>query len=67
MERLKAFIATTRDFFREVLGELSKVNWPSLPRTAKLTGVVVGIVVIVMGYVYILDFPLSLGLEAIVK
>ncbi|HYG57589.1 MAG TPA: preprotein translocase subunit SecE [Symbiobacteriaceae bacterium] len=67
MERLKGYIARTRDFFREVVGELSKVVWPTLQRTAKLTGVVLGIVTLVMCYMYILDWPLSLGLGALVN
>lgn len=66
MERVKALIAATRTYFREVIGELAKVVWPSWARLAKLTGVVVGLVVIVMAYLFLLDFPLGIGLEKLV-
>jgi preprotein translocase SecE subunit len=63
MERVKALIAGTRTYFREVLGEMSKVAWPSVERTAKLTGVVLGLVALVGVFMYILDIPLGYGLQ----
>jgi preprotein translocase subunit SecE len=59
MERFKALIETTRTFLREVVGELRKVNWPSRERTAKLTGVVVSMVVVVAGFLYLWDLGLG--------
>ncbi|HWI61060.1 MAG TPA: preprotein translocase subunit SecE [Symbiobacteriaceae bacterium] len=66
MERVKAFIAAASTYFREVIGELNKVVWPTPARTAKLTGVVIGIVVLIMGYLFLLDLPLGIGLEKVV-
>ncbi|HYF96047.1 MAG TPA: preprotein translocase subunit SecE [Symbiobacteriaceae bacterium] len=66
MERVKALVAAASTYIREVLGELSKVVWPTPARTAKLTGVVIGIVVLIMGYLYLLDLPLGRGLEMVV-
>lgn len=66
MERVKAFIAAASTYLREVIGELNKVVWPTPARTAKLTGVVIGIVVLIMGYLYLLDLPLGMGLKAVV-
>lgn len=66
MERVKAFIAAASTYLREVFGELNKVVWPTWQRTAKLTGVVIGIVVLIMGYLFIIDYPLGLGLEKVV-
>ena len=66
MERVKAFIAAASTYLREVIGELNKVVWPTPARTAKLTGVVIGIVVLIMGYLFLLDLPLGMGLEKVV-
>jgi preprotein translocase subunit SecE len=63
MEKVKETLAKFGSFIREVLGELSKVAWPTPARTAKLTGVVIGIVVLVMGFLWLLDLPLGLGLK----
>lgn len=67
MERFKALIAATRTFFRDVLGELNKVVWPTWNRTAKLTGVVVGIVLLIMAYLYALDWPLGFVFTKLVQ
>jgi preprotein translocase SecE subunit len=66
MEWLKTWVAATRTFFTETIGELRKVVWPSPARTARLTGVVLGICVIVMGFVFLLDYPLGYVLEKFV-
>lgn len=67
MERFKAFIETTRTFLREVIGELRKVVWPSKERTAKLTGVVVVMVMIVSGFLYLWDLGLGAVMAAFFK
>jgi len=66
MERVKAYITAASTYLREVFGELNKVVWPTPARTAKLTGVVIGIVVLIMGYLFLLDLPLGIGLEKVV-
>lgn len=62
MDRIKAVFSATRTYLREVLGELSKVVWPSRARTLKLTGVVVAMVALIAGYLFILDLPLGLAM-----
>lgn len=62
MERVKSFFEATRTYLREVVGELQKVAWPGKERTAKLTGVVIGMVFVVAGYLALLDLPLNWGL-----
>jgi len=66
MDKIKDFIAKTREYLKDVMGELSKVNWPSRTRTAKLTGVVFAMVILVMGFLFLLDLPLGYGLEQLV-
>ncbi|HLN64674.1 MAG TPA: preprotein translocase subunit SecE [Symbiobacteriaceae bacterium] len=66
MERLQTWVAATRTFFTETIGELRKVVWPSPARTVKLTGVVLGIVLVLMGFLFLLDFPLGLAMEKFV-
>jgi len=63
MDRLKALTASTRTFFKEVAAELRKVTWPTWRNTLLRTGIVLGMVVVVAGYLYILDWPLSYGVE----
>ncbi len=61
MERVKAFVAATRDYLREVVGEMQKVVWPTKERTAKLTGVVVGMVTLISLFLFAIDYVLGIG------
>lgn len=63
MERVKSFFEATRTYLREVVGELKKVVWPAKERTAKLTGVVIGMVALIAGYLFILDLPLGYAIS----
>ena len=53
--------ATTRsrNFPREVLSELKKVTWPTLPEAWRLTVVVLSVIVAVAIYVGAIDVVLS--------
>ena len=44
---------------KEVFGELKKVNWPTMNRTIKQTGVVLGVVVIFALVVFAIDSGLG--------
>jgi|GEM_PF-1534888 len=59
MERFKAFVAATRAFAVEVVGELRKVVWPSRERLTRLTLVVVSMVVVVAGFLWLWDLGLG--------
>ncbi|HEY3367405.1 MAG TPA: preprotein translocase subunit SecE [Symbiobacteriaceae bacterium] len=62
MERVNAWVAATKAYFREVSGELAKVSWPSWELLAKHTGIVVGMVALVAVFLFLLDMPLGWGL-----
>jgi preprotein translocase SecE subunit len=63
MERIKAVFAATRTYLREVMGELNKVTWPDWPSTVRMTGVVIGMTVVIAGFLSILDWPLGQGMQ----
>ena len=59
MERIKEFIRTAQQFFREVRVELKKVTWPSRKETIASTSVVLITVFLVGFYLGIVDLGLS--------
>ena len=59
MERIKEFIRTAQQFFREVRVELKKVTWPSRKETIASTSVVLITVFLVGIYLGIVDLGLS--------
>jgi len=59
MERIKEFLRTAQQFFREVRVELKKVTWPSRKETIASTSVVLITVIIVAFYLGIVDLGLS--------
>jgi len=59
MERIKEFIRTAQQFFREVRVELKKVTWPSRKETIASTSVVLITVFLVAFYLGIVDLGLS--------
>lgn len=63
MERIRAFFAAILLYFREVVAELRKVAWPSWVRTLRLTGVVLGMVLGISLFMFVLDFALGAGAE----
>ena len=48
-----------RSFIHEVIIELKKTTWPTLPEAWRLTTVVLGVIVIVAVYLGVIDFVLS--------
>ena len=52
-------VARGRNFPREVLSELKKVTWPTLPEAWRLTVVVLSVIVAVAIYVGAIDVVLS--------
>jgi preprotein translocase subunit SecE len=59
MERIKAFIRTAQQFFREVRVELKKVTWPTRRETIASTSVVLITVFLVAFYLGVVDLGLS--------
>lgn len=54
-------------FFKEVRTELSKVAWPKRAEVVKLTGVVIGVSVIVAAYLGGLDYIFAKGIELLLR
>ena len=48
-------LAAIKGFFRDAWLELQKVNWPTQEDVAKMTGLVVAVVVIVGAFVFLWD------------
>jgi preprotein translocase subunit SecE len=59
MERIKEFIRTAQQFFREVRVELKKVTWPTRKETIASTSVVLITVFLVAFYLGVVDLGLS--------
>ena len=59
MERMKEFLRTAQQFFREVRVELKKVTWPSRKETVASTSVVLITVFLVGFYLGVVDLGLS--------
>ena len=54
-------------FLKEVQIELKKVTWPTRPQTIRLTGIVVGVSLVVGLYIGVLDYGLTKLIGLIVK
>jgi preprotein translocase subunit SecE len=59
MERIKEFLRTAQQFFREVRVELKKVTWPTRKETIASTSVVLITVFLVGFYLGVVDLGLS--------
>ena len=59
MEKIKEFLRTAQQFFREVRVELKKVTWPSRKETIASTSVVLITVFLVGFYLGVVDLGLS--------
>ncbi|KPK85078.1 MAG: preprotein translocase subunit SecE [Deltaproteobacteria bacterium SM23_61] len=59
MERIREFLRTAQQFFREVRVEMKKVTWPSRKETIASTSVVLVTVFLVAFYLGIVDLGLS--------
>lgn len=54
-------------FTKDIIDELKKVTWPSRKETIRLTGIVIGISLIIGLYIGIIDILLAKGLEILTK
>jgi preprotein translocase SecE subunit len=63
MDKVKTAFSATGTYLREVVGELKKVTWPDWPSTARMTGIVVGMVVVIAVFLSAIDWPLGLGMQ----
>jgi len=54
-------------FLKEVRSEMNNVSWPSREETLRLTGIVIGISLIVAIFIGILDFLFTNLMGAILK
>jgi preprotein translocase subunit SecE len=59
MEKIRNWLLTAKQFFREVKVELKKVTWPSRKETIASTSVVLITVILVAFYLGIVDLGLS--------
>ena len=59
-------IARIKNFFREVITEGKKVDWPSKQDTLRYTAIVIGIALIVAAFLGLLDFIFLKMLEIFV-
>ena len=49
-------------WFRDMIGEIKRITWPTIPQTLKNTLIVVVVVLVVGLYIWILDAILSYGI-----
>ena len=54
-------------FLKEVRGEMSNVSWPSKKEAFRLTGIVVGVSLIVALFIGILDFIFTNLMTVVLK
>ena len=59
MEKIRNWLLTAKQFFREVRVELKKVTWPSRKETIASTSVVLITVILVAFYLGVVDLGLS--------
>jgi len=57
-----SLVARSREFVKEVRAESGKVSWPSRSELKDSTIVVIGAVVIVAAFIYVVDSVLRLGI-----
>ncbi|MBF0716211.1 preprotein translocase subunit SecE [Gemelliphila palaticanis] len=46
-------------FLKEVVAEMKKVSWPTMPELLKKTAIVIFSVSLLMGFIYLLDLGIS--------
>ena len=58
-ENAPAPMSRGRGFLHEVIVELKKTTWPTWPEAWRLTMVVVGVILIIAAYMFVIDGVLS--------
>ncbi len=54
-------------FYKETVGELKKVNWPTRREAINLTGVVLLVTVVMSAFLGLLDFLFSQGFALLLR
>ncbi len=67
MEKVKAFFATTVQFFREVRGELQKVTFPTRQETVGSTVVVLVLTVLIAAFLGFSDWALAMIVKMLLQ
>ncbi len=62
-----AFFERVQQFFREVLGEFRRVNWPSRSEVANSTVVVLAVVIVLAVFLAAVDVGLSFIVERVLR
>lgn len=65
MERVKAWVARSREFFHEVGVEMKKVTWPSRKDTVAGTTVVFVMAVFMALFFWVVDILLTLAVRQV--
>ncbi len=60
-------VNSLRQYFIESWAELKKVAWPDRQTVINLTLIVIGVSVLIGGYIAILDFALHQALQQVLK
>jgi preprotein translocase SecE subunit len=60
---LNANLKSIPNFFKEVKSEMSKVTWLTRQQTLRLTGIVIGVSVIVAAFISFLDYSFTKLME----
>ena len=56
-----------KQFFKEVLGELKKLSWPSKMDLVSYTLAVIGFIAVLAVVIYVLDLAFSEGISLLAK
>ena len=59
--------ARVRDFYQDVMGEMSKVTWPSKDELKSSTSVVLFLLGIIGAIVYVYDIVFQLGVLGLIR
>lgn len=58
-EKIQGWIKTSREYFRDVYGELKKVSWPSREETISKTKVTLVVILIFAIIIALFDLPIT--------
>jgi len=67
MEKVQDALQQAVEFFKESWQELKKVHWPSRKETYAATAVVIILVLIMVGYLALIDYALTRLIETVVS
>jgi preprotein translocase subunit SecE len=61
------FLATVQQFFREVMAEFRKVNWPSRKEVSNSTVIILVVVIVIASFLWGVDIGLARVVELILR